>query len=174
MKTITYFWPYLPQFFLEREIFQTKAAGRNKTHILLYFSENRADYEIMWKNIVASGRPQMIIWRMSIACWIPKATKALSEYVHKYYFSSATMVTEDAPQCYVIRKLRVLLNLQVFNFLIKPSRFKYLIRALDYGRRRSSAQFYRTLKLSTFKIARYHSLCCNTTKNIRGCVSLVF
>ena len=29
----------------------------------------------MWeKNIVDLGWPQMTIWRMSIACWIPKAT----------------------------------------------------------------------------------------------------
>ena len=28
----------------------------------------------MWKNIVDLRRPQMAIWRMSIACWIPKAT----------------------------------------------------------------------------------------------------
>jgi hypothetical protein len=35
----------------------------------------------MWKNIVESGRSQMKIWRMSIACWIPKATNAHSQYV---------------------------------------------------------------------------------------------
>jgi len=47
-----------------------------------FFSfENRAVYEIMWKNIVQPDRPQMTIWRMPIACWIPKATKTLSEYV---------------------------------------------------------------------------------------------
>ena len=33
----------------------------------------------MWKNIVQRGRPQ-IIWRMRIACWIPKATNTHSEY----------------------------------------------------------------------------------------------
>jgi len=27
----------------------------------------------MWKNIVVPGRPQMTIWLMCIACWIPKA-----------------------------------------------------------------------------------------------------
>ena len=35
----------------------------------------------MWKNIVELGRPQMTIWRMRIACWIPKATNTHSEYV---------------------------------------------------------------------------------------------
>jgi hypothetical protein len=35
---------------------------------------NFAVYEIMWKNNVEGYRPQMAIWRMPIACWIPKAT----------------------------------------------------------------------------------------------------
>jgi len=48
----------------------------------IFFSfENRADYEITWKNIVEPNRPQMKIWRMRIACWILKATNTHSEYV---------------------------------------------------------------------------------------------
>jgi len=43
--------------------------------------ENRAVYEIMWKNIVQPDRLQMTIWRMRIACWIPKATDTHLEYV---------------------------------------------------------------------------------------------
>ena len=35
----------------------------------------------MWKNIVAPDRPQMTIWYMRIACWIPDATDIRSEYV---------------------------------------------------------------------------------------------
>jgi len=46
-----------------------------------FFSENRAVYEIMCKNIVDPDRPQMIIWRMRLACGIPKATNTHSEYV---------------------------------------------------------------------------------------------
>jgi len=38
-------------------------------------------YEIMWKNMVESNRPQMTIWRMRIAYWITKATDTHSEYV---------------------------------------------------------------------------------------------
>jgi len=33
-------------------------------------------YEKMWKNVVERGRPHMTIWRMRIACWIPKVTNA--------------------------------------------------------------------------------------------------
>jgi len=39
-----------------------------------FFLENRAVYEIMWKNMIDRGRPQMTIWRMRIACWINKTT----------------------------------------------------------------------------------------------------
>jgi hypothetical protein len=35
----------------------------------------------MWRNAVGRGRPQTAIWRMRIACWIPKVTKTHSEYV---------------------------------------------------------------------------------------------
>jgi hypothetical protein len=35
----------------------------------------------MLKNIVEWGRAQMAIWRMRIACWIPKATNTQSQYV---------------------------------------------------------------------------------------------
>ena len=45
------------------------------------FFENRTIYELMWKNVVQLGRPQMIIWRMRIACWIPKVTNTHLEHV---------------------------------------------------------------------------------------------
>ena len=35
---------------------------------------NFAVYEIMWENSVELGRPQMTIWCMRIAFWIPKGT----------------------------------------------------------------------------------------------------
>jgi len=35
----------------------------------------------MWKNALESGRPQMSIWRMNCACWIPKSTDTHIEYV---------------------------------------------------------------------------------------------
>ena len=48
----------------EREIFQTKVVEKIKTHILCsvtFLFENRAVYEIMWKNIVEPYRSQMTI-----------------------------------------------------------------------------------------------------------------
>jgi hypothetical protein len=41
------------------------------THFMFnnfFFFENRAVYEIMWKNNVQPDRPQMTIWRMCILC----------------------------------------------------------------------------------------------------------
>ena len=35
----------------------------------------------MWKNIVDAGRPQMTVWHMRIAFWIPKVTNTHSQYV---------------------------------------------------------------------------------------------
>ena len=45
-------------------MFLTKVVEKIKTHILCsitFFSENCAIYEIMWKNMVESDRPQMTI-----------------------------------------------------------------------------------------------------------------
>jgi hypothetical protein len=46
-----------------------------------WFFENCVVHDIMWKNIVERGRPQMTIWCVCIACWISKATDKHSEYV---------------------------------------------------------------------------------------------
>jgi len=64
-------------------MFQTKVVEKIKTHFvpITFFFENRAVYEIMWKNIVQPDGPQMTIQRMRISCWIPKATNTHSKYV---------------------------------------------------------------------------------------------
>jgi hypothetical protein len=49
--------------------------------------QNRAVHEIMWKNIVEWGRPQMTVWRMRIICWIIKAINTLSECIILTAFS---------------------------------------------------------------------------------------
>jgi hypothetical protein len=64
-------------------MFQRKFVDKIKTHTLysVMFFENLAVYEIMWKNTVEPGSPQITIWRMSISCWIPKATNTHTEVV---------------------------------------------------------------------------------------------
>jgi hypothetical protein len=51
------------------------------------FPANRAVYEVMWNDIVEPERPQMIVGRMRIACWTPKATNTHSECVIRSSFS---------------------------------------------------------------------------------------
>ena len=46
-----------------------------------FFFENRAPYEIMWKNMVEPGRPQMAVWRMRIECLITNARNTHSRLV---------------------------------------------------------------------------------------------
>jgi hypothetical protein len=46
----------------------------------------------MWKNNVEPGRPQLTIWSMCIACWIPKATNTHSVLCNTSCCSIATMV----------------------------------------------------------------------------------
>jgi hypothetical protein len=55
--------------------------NQNKHFLFIFFVLNSAFYEITWKNIVETDRPQMTIWRMRIACWVTEATDTHSEYV---------------------------------------------------------------------------------------------
>jgi hypothetical protein len=55
-------------------MFQTNVVVKFETNFMFnFFFENLAVCEIMWKNFVQRGRPQMKIWLMLIACWIPTA-----------------------------------------------------------------------------------------------------
>ena len=68
---------------------QKKVVDEIKTYIMFsvtflsffFFSESRVCYEIMWKDTVERGRPQMVIWRMRIVFWIPKATNKHTQVV---------------------------------------------------------------------------------------------
>ena len=59
---------------MEWEIFQAKAVEKIKTHILcsVMLPEIRAICETMWENTVEPDSPEITIWRMGNACWIPK------------------------------------------------------------------------------------------------------
>jgi len=64
-----------------RNISDKSCRENQNTHFFaqkLFFPENRAFYEKMWKAIVERGKPQMTIWRMRIAFKIPKDTDTLS------------------------------------------------------------------------------------------------
>jgi len=61
----------------------TKVVEKIKTHILcsITFFRKSCRWWDMWKNTAQPGRPQMTMWRMCIACWVPKPTNIHSEYV---------------------------------------------------------------------------------------------
>ena len=76
---------------------QKKFVEKITTHILgliIFFSENRALYEITWKIIVQPDRPERTTWRIRIACWIPKAKNTHSTICNTHCFSTATVVAE--------------------------------------------------------------------------------
>jgi hypothetical protein len=82
-----------------------------------FFLKKRAVYDIMWKNMVKPGRPQMTIRRMRFACWITKATDAHSEYVILLLHGNNGYM--NATQCFVIRTLRLLFNLILLHHLLR-------------------------------------------------------
>ena len=53
-------------------MFRTRIVEKIETHILcsVTFSENRAVYELMWKNIVEPGRPQITENMAHIQCMV--------------------------------------------------------------------------------------------------------
>ena len=82
-----------------------KICRKNQTHTL-YFSENRAVYEIMWKNIVQPEWPQITFWCMRYACWLTK-THTLC------HLSMAKMVTWTLLVVPFIRTLPVFFNVKL-------------------------------------------------------------
>ena len=95
MKTGTRVGSCVDRFVLQWEMVQAKVVKKIKNTLhsafFFFFCENRAFYEIMWKNSVQTDRPQMTIWRMRIACWIPETTNTHSEYVTHCFFSATTV-----------------------------------------------------------------------------------
>ena len=76
-----------------------------------FLFENLTVYEIMWKNIVLPGRPQMTVWCMRIACWITKVTNIHSDYViimalpqQQWLHERASMLRYTYVACLVIFK----------------------------------------------------------------------
>jgi len=74
---------YLAQFYLERETFQTKVVQEIKNTFCIqhFFFRNSCPFLHNVGNDAQQDRPQKIIWRMCIACWINKGTDTHSEYV---------------------------------------------------------------------------------------------
>ena len=87
---------------------QTKVVEKIETHLtfnILFSFENCVVNEVIWRgggNIVEPGRPQMTIWCMRIACWIPKSTNIHSDYVTCISFALQQWLYEPtAMLCYM-------------------------------------------------------------------------
>ena len=82
-----------------RSVSDKSCRGNQNAHFLLnvfYFPlENRNVYEIMWKNTVEPNRP-LTLWRIRVACWIPKATDTHSQYVTLIAFPLKQWLRERA------------------------------------------------------------------------------
>ena len=75
-------------------MFQAEVVEEIKTHLscLNPPSDYRAVSEIMWKNTVEPGTPQMTIWRLRFPCWTTKVTQTLTICI-AYRFPTTTMLT---------------------------------------------------------------------------------
>ena len=129
MKTFSHLWQYLAKFFSQWEMFQTKVVEKIKTHILcsVRFIRKLCRW---WYNEEKCGGARGVtndvtIWRIRVACWMSKATCThlhahshapghthARTHAHLFIyllFFHGNNAFVNAPQCYVIRTLPVLL-----------------------------------------------------------------
>jgi hypothetical protein len=132
MKTNIHFLTYLvvsrSVLFRIRNVSGKICRENQNTHILYWktFFENLTVYEIMWKNIVETYRPQMTTRRMRISRWIAKSTNTQSEYVILLLIHGNSGRT-NAPQCHVTRTFPVL-----FPFITRTEKNKTCALSLYY------------------------------------------
>jgi len=95
-----------------------KSCRKNQSTHFMFSFESFAVCGIMWKNIVDLGRPQMTIWHMLFACWIPVYKHTL-RICNTYCFSTATLLTQmhlsvtlqvHCLSCFVIGKNKFLFS----------------------------------------------------------------
>ena len=113
MKTNIYIYDHTSLIVLRMRNVSSKSSRGNRKETR-YFQKHLFRrlclYEIMWKNLVEPGRPQMTIWRMRITCCILKATNTHSEYITLIAFPLQQWLHEDA---YVIPIIPVLFLLRI-------------------------------------------------------------
>jgi len=85
------------------------------------FSENRTVHEITQKNVLEPDTPQMSIWRIRFASWIPKETNTHSEHVVLLLFHCNNGYTKT-PECCVVRSLPVWSTFRFFKLWMRTSK----------------------------------------------------
>jgi len=93
-------------------MFQTKVVEKIKTHILqsvTFFFSKIVPFEIIWKkySTASQATEDNIIRRMSVACWITTSTKNTQNMQYLLHFHGNNGYA-NAPECYIIRTLRIL------------------------------------------------------------------
>ena len=109
-------------------MFQSKLVEEIKTHILCsvtFFLENRAGYEITWKNIAERGRPQMAIGACALHAryYLRLQIQSLTIY-NTYCFSTATVVARTC--------LNITLNVHCLSCLVFSANDKDVRRKTHY------------------------------------------
>ena len=80
----------------------------------------------MWENVVQPDRPQVTIWRMRIAWWIPKATNTYCRNIEYLLLFCCNNGYKNALHCYVI----LVRTLPVSGFLLYKAKQTYPERAV--------------------------------------------
>jgi len=93
-------WKYLPEFFLERQMFQTKVLQKIKTHITCSVHSSWKSCRL-WDNLekycrTGQATDDNITRLMHFGCFVTKATDAHSEYVIRISFSRPQWLRERA------------------------------------------------------------------------------
>ena len=99
-----------------RKVSEKSCRVNQNTHFMFSIPppENLTVYEIMWKNMVESCRPQTTVRRMRIECRITEATNTHSQYVILIAFPLQQWLHEHV-RCYVTRALRLwLIHIHVY------------------------------------------------------------
>jgi hypothetical protein len=81
---------------------------------LILFFVSRSIYEIMWIKYFRANQATDEKWRKRIACWIVKSTHTHTQNMQYLLLFHWNNGCTNAPQCYVIRTLSVLLVI-IFN-----------------------------------------------------------
>jgi hypothetical protein len=122
MKTDIHFWLHLAQMWM-RNVSDGICSEDQNIHFIFnnFFFENRAVYEVIWKNIVERGRTQqMTIWRMRIAWRIPKVTHTIRK---TYCCSTAPIVART--------RLNVFLNVHCLSLFKTCYKFTHSLSHLS-------------------------------------------
>ena len=96
-----------------------------------FFFEHRPVYEIMWKNLVQPGRPQMTIWRIRVACLVPKPTNTHSEYVILIALPPQPWLNESALMLLYIYIVCLVHFCQVYRLTVQVIPYAYTCHILS-------------------------------------------